>query len=158
MLLISPLLCSVYVAMKIISLPWHILNHIRSIKLLHNSCNAIYACNIMNFVSVLNVFLFCVWHGCHPQLVDRTLVWLKGMASMGSYRLMSSDKPNTVYCDGSCLRNGQDDAVAGIGIYWPLYCRQWVIEYVTSHMFIPFLVTSVKHLNCPPALQTTWQN
>jgi len=149
--------------MKIIALSWHILNHIRSIRLLHNSCNAIYACIVVEWIlsSVLNVFLVCVWHGCHPQLVDRTLVWLKGMASTGSYRLMSSDKPNTVYCDGSCLRNGRDDAVAGIGIYWPLYSKQWVIEYentVTSHMFLPFLVTSVKHLNCPPALRTTWQN
>jgi len=66
---------------------------------------------------------------CYSQIVDRTLVWLKGMTNTGTYwsgypyRFISSDKPNTVYCDGSCLRNGRDDAVAGIGIYWPLYSK-----------------------------------
>lgn len=27
-------------------------------------------------------------------------------------------KENIAYCDGSCLGNGQKDAIAGIGVYW----------------------------------------
>ncbi|XP_065890764.1 ribonuclease H1-like isoform X2 [Dysidea avara] len=62
------------------------------------------------------------------------LVRLKGMTTTDtywsghSYRLMSSDKPNTVYCDGSCLRNGRSDAVAGIGVYWSLDSKYNISE------------------------------
>lgn len=30
----------------------------------------------------------------------------------------TASKENVVYCDGSCLGNGQKGAVAGIGVYW----------------------------------------
>ena len=55
------------------------------------------------------------WRGIHSvsSFVTTHCAHVSMYSSVdGSY------KENVAYCDGSCLRNGQKDAVAGIGVYW----------------------------------------
>ena len=55
------------------------------------------------------------WRAIHSGL---SCVMFHCIRTLINTAINDSYKENIAYCDGSCLGNGQKDAVAGIGVYW----------------------------------------
>ena len=59
------------------------------------------------------------WEECEPHIVSQKNVTVKSFSSLEEAEFsVNFNKVIKVYTDGSCLKNGRQGAVAGIGIYF----------------------------------------
>ena len=59
------------------------------------------------------------WEECEPHIVSQKNVTVKSFASLEEAEFsVNFNKVIKVYTDGSCLKNGRQGAVAGIGVYF----------------------------------------
>ena len=71
-------------------------------------------------IKVDNKTIICSsWEECEPHIVSQKNVTVKSFASLEEAEFsVNFNKVIKVYTDGSCLKNGRQGAVAGIGVYF----------------------------------------